>query len=172
MRLRLTVLAVVALAGAIAAGTAAPAGTFTCTSAISSAQATSILGVPAQVVAGGGGSDDCGINARGFGHIIVTGYVVDRSFFDRVRRQTRNRTFTEDGTRVEHRQRTLQGFGGPAFAVETKSWFEGMSKPSVLRMVFVYKNGRMLRPTSTPGRGRIPSLAQMIQLARVAARGM
>jgi hypothetical protein len=39
-------------------------------------------------------------------------------------------------------------------------------------MVFVYKNGRMLRPTPTPGRGRIPSLAQMIQLARVAARGL
>jgi hypothetical protein len=39
-------------------------------------------------------------------------------------------------------------------------------------MVLVHKNGRMLRPTSTPGLGRIPSLAQMIQLARVAARGM
>ena len=172
MRLRLTVLAVAGLVGAIAAGTAAPATTFTCTSAISSARATSILGVPATVVAGGGGSDDCGINARGYGHIIVTGYVVDRLFFDRVRRQTRNRTLTEGSTRTEHRQRTLQGFGRPAFAVESKSWFEGMSKPSVLRMVFVYKNGRMLRPTSTPGRGRIPSLAQMIQLARVAARGM
>jgi hypothetical protein len=85
MRLRLTVLAVVALVGAIAVGTAATAGTFTCTSAISNAQATSILGVTAQVVPGGGGADDCGINARGFGHIIVTGYVVDRSFFDRVR---------------------------------------------------------------------------------------
>jgi hypothetical protein len=74
----------------------------------------------------------------------------------------------QDGTRVESRQRTLQGFGGPALAVDSKSWFEGMSKPSV----FDYKNGRMLRPTSTPGPGRIPSLAQMIQLARVAARGM
>jgi hypothetical protein len=128
--------------------------------------------VPARVVAGGGGADDCGINARGFGHIIVTGYVVERSFFDRVRAQTRTRKYTQDGTRVEHRQRTLQAFGGPAFAVETTSWFEGMSKPSVNRMVFVYKNGRMLRPTSTPGPGKIPSLAQMIQLARVAARGM
>ena len=172
MRLRLAVLAVVALAGAIAAGSATAAGTFTCMSAISSAQATAILGVPATVVAGGGGSDDCGINARGFGHIIVTGYVVERSFFDRVRRQTRNRTVTEGSTRTEHRQRTLQGLGGPAFAVESKTWFEGSSKPSILRMVFVYRNGRMLRPTSTPGRGKIPTLAQMIQLARVAARSL
>jgi hypothetical protein len=171
MRL-LGALAVAVLAGAITAESAAPAGTFTCTSAISSAQATSILGVPAQVVAGGGGNDDCGINARGFGHIIVTGYVVERAFFDRLRRQTRNREYVEEGTRVVHRQRSLQGFGGPAFALETKTWYEGSSKPSVLRSVFVYKDGRMLRPTSTPGRGRIPTLAQMIQLARVAARSL
>jgi hypothetical protein len=30
----------------------------------------------------------------------------------------------------------------------------------------------MLRPTTTPGPGKIPTLAQMIQLARVAARSL
>jgi hypothetical protein len=172
MRLSLAVLAAAALSCLAGAGPAAPAGAFTCMSAISSAQATSILGVPARVVPGSGGADDCGIDARPYGHIIVTGYVVERAFFDRVRRQTRNRTIRDGSTRTEQRQRTLQGFGAPAFAVESKTWFEGSSKPSILRMVFVYKNGRMLRPTSTPGREKVPTLAQMIQLARVAARSL
>lgn len=46
---------------------------------ISDREASSAMGVPPDVVAGGGGVDDCGVNARGYQHIIVTGYVVPRS---------------------------------------------------------------------------------------------
>ena len=102
----------------------ASGGSFPCTRAITSAQATAILGVPAQVVAGGGGEDDCGINARGFSGIGVTGYVVRRSFFDDMRRKTRTGTNTSEGIRVVHTQRALQGFGAPAFSVDTKSFLD------------------------------------------------
>ena len=101
---------------------AASAGSFVCTSAITSAQATAVMGVPAQVVTGGGGEDDCGISARGFNHITITGYVVKRSFFDDLRRKTRSGTVTSEGIRVVHTQRALQGFGGPAFSLDTKSF--------------------------------------------------
>ncbi len=170
---QLRFLLVAAAAGLVVGVQAAPAGSFVCMSAISNSQATSILGVPAQVVAGGGGEDDCGIDARGFGHIIVTGYVVKRSFFDNLRRKTRSGTSTEEGVRVLHTQRALQGFGGPAFSLETKSFYEAAPGGSVImRAVFVYRNGRMLRPTTTPGPGKLPSMAQVVQLARVAARSI
>jgi hypothetical protein len=134
--------------------------------------ASSIMGVPATVVSGGGGVDDCGVNARGYQHIIVTGYVVQRSFFDRVRRTTRTGRRSTEGTVVEYTQRTLSGFGGPAFSLETRSFFETAGRPVVTRSVFVYRNGRMLRPTTTDGSGgKIASLAQLVRLARVANRG-
>ena len=96
--------------------------------------ATSALGTLARVVAGGGGADDCGVNARGYQHVIVTGYVVQRSFFDRLRRITRSgRRSGDDGATVEYTQRSLGGFGGPAFSLETRSFFEGSSKPSIVR---------------------------------------
>jgi hypothetical protein len=150
------------------------AGGFDCVGSISDRQATSAMGVPADVVAGGGGVDDCGINARGYEHVIVTGYIVQRSFFDRVRRTTRTGRRTGDGgTPVEYTQRTLGGFGGPAFSVEIRSFFEGNAKPTITRSVFVYRNGRMLRPITTDGvRGKVASIAQLVRLARVANRGL
>ncbi len=162
---------VAAAAGLVFGVSTASGGSFVCMSAISSAQATSILGVPAQVVAGGGGEDDCGIDARGYNGIGVTGYVVKRSFFDDMRRKTRSGTNTSEGIRVVHTQRALQGFGGPAFSVDTKSFFG--PKPTISRSVFVYRNGRMLRPTTTmTGPAKVASIAQLVQIARVAARGI
>ena len=150
----------------------ASAGSFVCIRAITSAQATAILGVPARVVTGGGGEDDCGIDARGFNHIIVTGYVVKRSFFDDLRRRTRSGTYNVDGTRTVHTQRTLHGFGGPAFSLETKSFYENAPGGVVItRSVFVYRNGRMLRPISS-GPKKLASVAQLVRIARLAARGI
>jgi hypothetical protein len=147
------------------------AGSFDCMGAISSARATQILGVKASVVSGGGGVDDCGINSRRREHIIVTGYVVKRSFFDNVRRTTRSGTRSTEGTRVDYKQQALEGFGGPAFTLETKSYFEASPKPAIVRSVFVYRRGRMLRPTTTGiDPGKLASLSQLVRLARVAAR--
>jgi hypothetical protein len=165
----------VAAAGGLIVGVhAAPAGAFVCTSAISSARATAIMGVPAQVTTGGGGEDDCGISARGYNHIIITGYVVKRSFFDDVRRKTRSGTRVVEGIRVEYTQRALQGFGAPAFSSDIKSYYENAPGGSVItRAVFVYRNGRMLRPIATgPGPGKVASVAQLVQIARLAARGI
>ena len=152
----------------------ARAGAFDCMSSIGDRGATSALGAPARVVAGGGGADDCGVNARGYQHVIVTGYVVQRSFFDRLRRITRSgRRSGDDGTTVEYTQRSLGGFGGPAFSLETRSFFEGSSKPSIVRSVFVYRNGRMLRPTTIDaGPNKVATIAQLVRLARVANRGL
>ena len=160
------------LAGLIGGIPAASAGSFVCTSAITSAQATAVMGVPAHVVTGGGGNDDCGISARGFNHITITGYVVKRSFFDDLRRKTRSGTVTSEGIRVVHTQRALQGFGGPAFSIDTKSFNPAApGGSSITRAVFVYRSGRMLRPTAAgPGPGKVASVAQLIQLARIASR--
>ena len=170
-RVRLVLCAAV---GVIVGVPAAPAAAFVCTSAITSAQATAIMGVPAQVTTGGGGADDCGISARGFNHIIVTGYVVRKSFFDDVRRKTRSGTRAEEGVRIEYTQRALQGFGAPAFSSDIKSYYENAPGGFVItRAVFVYRNGRMLRPVATgPGPGKVASVAQLVQIARVAARGI
>jgi hypothetical protein len=165
---------VAAAAGVIVGLQATPAGAFVCTSAITSSQATAIMGVPAQVTTGGGGADDCGINARGYNHIIITGYVVKRAFFDDVRRKTPTGTNTSEGVRVVHTQRTLQGFGGPAFSLDSESFNPAApGASSITRAVFVYRNGRMLRPTATgPGPGKVASVAQLVQIARLAARGI
>jgi hypothetical protein len=139
---------------------------------ISDAQATRILDAPAKVHAGGGGIDDCGIRARRVQGVIITGYVVKRSFFDRLRRNTRSGSREgDDGARVEYKQRTLKGFGGPAFSLETRTLFEGSATPSVVRSVFVYRHGRMLRPTSPDiGPQRFATVNQLIQIARICAR--
>ena len=160
------------LAGLIVGIPTAEAASFVCTSAITSAQATAVLGVPAQVVSGGGGEDDCGIAARGFSHITITGYVVKRSFFDDLRRKTRSGTVTSEGIRVVHTQRALQGFGGPAFSLDTKSFNPAApGGSSITRAVFVYRSGRMLRPIATgSGRGKVASVAHLIKLARIASR--
>ncbi len=152
----------------------ASAAGFDCMGSISGGAATAAMGVTATVVAGGGGSDDCGVNARGYQHIIVTGYEVPRAFFDRLRRTTRpGRRIGDGGTPVEYEQRNLGGFGGPAFSLETRSFFEGQPKPAITRSVFVYRNGRMLRPTTIEaGRGKAASIAQLVRLARVANKGM
>ena len=166
---------VAAFAGANAlvggAGTAM-AGGFDCMASISDARATQILKARATVVAGGGGIDDCGIRARRYQGIIITGYVVKRSFFDRLRHTTRSgKRSGDDGATVEYTQRTLHRFGGPAFSLETKTWFEGYSTPSIVRSVFVYRRGRMPRPT-TPDTGprRLATVNQLIRIARVCAR--
>jgi hypothetical protein len=154
----------------LGAGTAA-AASFDCMGAISNAAATQIMGVRARVVPGGGGVDDCGVNARGYQHIIVTGYAVKRLFFDRLRRNTRTGTRTQDGTRTQYTQRTLSGFNAPAFSVESRSWFEGQSRPSIVRSVFVYRHGRMLRPTTPDDRrDKLATIGQLVRLARVAAK--
>ena len=137
----------------------ARAGSFDCMGSISDARATRILDARAEVVAGGGGVDDCGINARGYQHIIITGYVVKRSFFSGLRRRTRSGTRTAEGVRVEYRQRELSGFGGPAFALETRS-YHGEGEPSINRSVFVYRHGRMLRPTAPDDGSRASRDAQ------------
>jgi hypothetical protein len=172
MRLGLGVLMAVAVM-LVAARPASAAG-FDCMRSLSDAQATTAMGVSSKVVAGGGGVDDCGVNARGYTHVIVTGYTVPRSFFDRLRRNTRSgRRAGDDGAIVEYTQRTLGGFGGPAFSLETRTFFEGSTTPAITRSVFVYRNGRMLRPT-TPGMGglKTASIAQLVRLARVANRGI
>jgi hypothetical protein len=160
-------------AGVLGVQPASAAG-FDCMGSISNGAASSALGVTATVVAGGGGSDDCGVNARGYQHVIITGYEVRRAFFDRLRRITRpGRRIGDDGTPVEYVQRNLGGFGGSAFSVETRSFFEGQSKPAITRSVFVYRNGRMLRPTTIDaGRGKVASIAQLVRLARVANKGL
>ena len=86
----------------------------------------------------------------------------------------RGGTLTQEGVRVVHTQRALQGFGGPAFSLDTRSFYEAAPSGSVItRAVFVYRNGRMLRPIATgPGPGKVASVAQLVQLARVAARGI
>ena len=166
--------AIVATAGALLLGVpTASAGSFVCTSAISNARATSIMGVPAQVTTGGGGEDDCGVSASGFNHITITGYLVKRSVFNGLKHQMRTRTYTQDGVRTVQTQRVLAGFGGPAFSWDAKSFFEAAPAPVITRAVFVYRNGRMLRPIATgPGPGKVASLVQLVQLARLAARGI
>lgn len=148
---------------------AARAGGFDCMGSITNAPATDILGAQAQVVAGGGSVDDCGITARGLQPVTITGYVVKRSFFDRLRRNTRSGTRTGDGVRVEYVQRSLSGFGAPAFAYQATSYFENATP--VTRAVFVYKHGRMLRPIATTGGPRrLQTLSQLVRIARVCAR--
>jgi hypothetical protein len=150
--------------------TTARAGSFDCMGSISDARATRILDARAEVVAGGGGVDDCGIRARGYQHIIITGYVVRRSFFTRLRSRTRSGTRTDEGVRVEYKQLELSGFGGPAFALETRSYYDE-NDPSVNRSVFVHRHGRMLRPTAPDiGRARAATLKQLIRIARVCNR--
>jgi hypothetical protein len=171
VRFLLTVACVAALAP-VAGAESAAARRFDCMRSISSAKATEILRVKSRVVAGGGGLDDCGINARGREHLTVTGYVVKRSFFDRLRRTTRSGTRTTDhGIRVEYKQTALKGFGGPAFKLETRSHFDATAKPEIVRSVFVYKHGRMLRPVTT-GRdaGKLATLNQLVRHSRVAAK--
>ena len=140
---------------------------------ISDAQATRILDDRARSSPGGGGIDDCGISARRVQPVIVTGYVVKRSFFDRVRRTTRTGSREgDDGARVEYTQRTLKGFGGPAFALGDADVLSKVPRtPAIYRSVFVYRHGRMLRPT-TPDlrRGRLATVNQLIRIARICAR--
>ena len=159
-----------AIAGVIV-GVSTGSSSFVCTSAISNAQATSIMGAPSRVVTGGGSADDCGINARGFNHIILTGYAVERSFFDNLRRTTRSGPNESGGYRGERTQRPLKGFGGPAFSVE---WtllrvYGESSPPQVTRSVFVYRHGRMLRPITTGPNGKVASMSQIVRIARVLA---
>ncbi len=164
----------IVVAGVIV-GVSTGSSSFVCTSAISNAQAKSILGVPARVVTGGGGADDCGIDARGFNHIIITGYVVKRSFFDNLRRSSRSGPYESGGYRGERTQRPLKSFGGPAFSVEWKLFgvFGESAPPQVTRSVFVYRNGRMLRPVTTgPRPGKVASMSQVVRIARVLARSV
>ena len=47
------------------------------------------------------------------------------------------------------------------------------ASPIVTRSVFVYRNGRMLRPITTEGGpGKLASVAQLVRLARAANRGL
>ena len=174
MRALTRLVAVLAVAGGAVGVEPTWAAGFDCMRAIGDRGATSAMGVSARVVSGGGGVDDCGVNAQGHQGVIVTGYVVQRSFFDRLRRTTRTgRRAGDDGTTVEYTQRALGGFGGPAFSLETRSFFEGSSKPAITRSVFVYRNGRMLRPTTIDtGRAKVATIAQLVRLARVANRGL
>ena len=174
MRAHTRLVAVLAVAASAVGVEPAAAGAFDCMRSIGDRGATSAMGVPARVVSGGGGTDDCGVNAQGHQHVIVTGYVVRRSFFDDLRRRTRTgRRAGDDGTTVEYTQRALGGFGGPAFSLETRSFFEGSSKPSITRSVFVYRNGRMLRPTTIDsGPAKVATIAQLVRLARVANGGL
>ena len=170
LRVLLTIASAGTFAPAADAELAAARG-FDCMGAISSAKATEILGVRSRVVPGGGGIDDCGITARRREPLVVTGYVVKRSFFDNLRRKTRSGTRTSEGTRVEYEQTALEGFGGPAFKLETRSHFDTAPRPAIVRSVFVYKHGRMLRPLTTGlDPPKLATLNQLVRLARVAAR--
>lgn len=163
-----------ALAGLSVGATEASAGSFDCQGAITDRAATSIMGARADVVRGGGAVDDCGVDARGYQHIIISGYAAKRSFFNRIRHSMRSGTRTGQGIRSRYERRTLRGFGGPAFSVDIERWDEeqGAFQPAQ-HNVFAHVHGRHLAVIAhNAGTAKLASVRQLVLLARRAARSM